>query len=61
MGIQKAIPGYHMVTTLDLDLQRVAEAAFPDSVRGPWLHWIREMVKFLPWSVLRDWILIFFL
>jgi len=34
MGIQEAIPGYHMVTTLDLDLQRVAEEALPDSVRG---------------------------
>ncbi|HQB66009.1 MAG TPA: penicillin-binding transpeptidase domain-containing protein, partial [Fibrobacteraceae bacterium] len=34
MGSQEPVPGMHLVTTIDLDLQRVAEEAFPDSVRG---------------------------
>lgn len=34
MAHQKAIPGYHLVTTLDLRLQKIAEDAFPDSVKG---------------------------
>lgn len=34
MGSQEPVSGMHLVTTLDLDLQRAAEEAFPDSVRG---------------------------
>ncbi|MEE3340747.1 MAG: penicillin-binding protein 2 [Hallerella sp.] len=29
-----SVPGYGMVTTIDLDIQKAAEEAFPDSVRG---------------------------
>ena len=28
------VPGYHLVSTIDLKLQKAAEAAIPDSVRG---------------------------
>jgi penicillin-binding protein 2 len=34
MGVQAAVAGYQMVTTLDLKVQHAAEAALPDSVRG---------------------------
>lgn len=34
MGSQEPVPGMHLVTTIDLDLQKIAEEAFPDSVRG---------------------------
>lgn len=34
MGSQDPIPGMHLVTTIDLDLQKIAEEVFPDSVRG---------------------------
>lgn len=29
-----SVPGYGMITTIDLDIQKVAEEALPDSVRG---------------------------
>lgn len=32
--IKEAVPGHHLITTLDFDLQEVAEKVFPDSVRG---------------------------
>ncbi len=31
---QAPVPGYHLVSTIDLKLQKAAEAAIPDSVRG---------------------------
>lgn len=34
MAHRKAVPGHHLVTTIDLRLQKVAEDAFPDSVKG---------------------------
>jgi penicillin-binding protein 2 len=34
MEHEPASPGNHLVTTLDMDLQAVAEAAFPDSIKG---------------------------
>ena len=34
MGVQAAVAGYQMVTTLDLKVQQAAEVALPDSVRG---------------------------
>ena len=34
MGTQPAIPGLHLVSTLDLNVQKAAEEALPDSVRG---------------------------
>ncbi|MDR1759483.1 MAG: penicillin-binding protein 2 [Fibrobacter sp.] len=34
METQEAIPGHHLITTLDFDIQAAAEAAFPDSMRG---------------------------
>lgn len=34
MKNEPSVPGYGMVTTLDLDVQMAAEAALPDSVRG---------------------------
>jgi penicillin-binding protein 2 len=34
MPHQEPTPGHHIITTLDLELQKVAEAAFPDSLKG---------------------------
>jgi len=34
MPQEEPVPGYHLVTTLDLGLQKVAEEAFPDSIKG---------------------------
>lgn len=34
MPQEEPVPGYHLVTTLDLGLQKVAENAFPDSIKG---------------------------
>jgi penicillin-binding protein 2 len=34
MAHRAAIPGYHLVTTLDFNLQKVAEEAFPPDIKG---------------------------
>lgn len=34
MAHRKAVPGHHLLTTVDFRLQKVAEEAFPDSIKG---------------------------
>ena len=62
-GLIEPEPGLHMISTIDLKLQKVAEAAIPDSAKGALvaIESIRAMVKSWLWFRLRDWTRIFFL